>query len=77
MQGILLPIPEFVNSSHFQILPQLCLDCRHLIPVRRDDADTPIPLSLQTGKDLLPNHIDLPLIQVTAGVVAERCPVHG
>ena len=32
----------------------------------RDDADTPIPLSLQTGKDLLPNHIDLPLIQVTA-----------
>lgn len=66
-----------MDGGHFQFLAQLCLDCRHLIPVRRNDANTPIPMALQTGKDLLPNHINLSLIQVATGVVARSCPVHG
>ena len=75
--GVLLPTLEFVDSSHLQFLAQLRLDCRHLIPVRRDDANTPIPLSFQTGKDLLPNHIDLPLVQMASGVVPRHRPIHG
>ena len=66
-----------MDGSHFQFLAQLRLDCRHLIPVRRNDANTPIPLSFQAGKDLLSNHINLSLIQMSTGVVAGRCPVHG
>ena len=75
--GIFLPPLEFMDGSHFQSLAQLGLDRRHLVSVRRDDANTPISLSFQAGKDLLSDHINLSLVQMATGVVAGRCPVHG
>ena len=64
-------------GSHFQFFAQLCLNRRHLIPIWRDNADTLIPLFRQTGKYLLPDYIDLSLIQMITGMVAGCCPVHG
>ena len=66
-----------MDGGHFQVSAQLHLDCRHLIPVRRDDADAFIAFLLQLREDFFPDHIDLPLIQVTTGMVSRRCPVHG
>ena len=66
-----------MDGGYFQVLAQLCLDCRHLISVWCNDPDALIPLSRQIWEYLLPNHVDLSLIQVTSGMVARRCPIHG
>ena len=57
-------------------IAQLLADSGHLIPVRRDDADALEILSMQHGKHLLPDDVDLSLVEMPAGVIACRCPVY-
>ena len=66
-----------MDGVHFIGITQLLADSCHLIPVGRNNADALVVLLLKSRKHLLLNHVDLTLVEMSTGMVACGCPVHG
>ena len=74
--GIFFPALEFMNRVDFKAASQLFPNRLRLIPIRRDDSDAFIASLFQAREHLLPNHVDLPLIETASGMVPRRGAVH-
>ena len=65
-----------MDGGHLQI-PQLGVDGCSLVFVGSDDPAALIAPFRQAGQNLLPDNIDLPLVQVAPGVVSGGGVIHG
>ena len=65
-----------MDGVHLISISQLLADGCHLIPIRRNNADALEILLMQPRKHLLLDDIDLALIEMTAGMVTGRRPLH-
>ena len=74
---ILLPPLKLVDGVHLISISQLLADGWHLIPIWCDNTDALEILLMQPRKYLPLNDVDLSLIEMSTGVVAGSCPVHG
>ena len=72
-----LPPLKLVDGVHLISISQLLANGCHLVPIWRDNADALEILLMQPRESLLLDYIDLPLVEMSAGVVASGCSIHG
>lgn len=75
--GILFPSLKLMDGVHLISISQLLANGCHLVPIWRDNADALEILLMQPRESLLLDYIDLPLVEMSAGVVASGCSIHG
>ena len=66
-----------MDGVHLISISQLLANGCHLVPIWRDNADALEILLMQPRERLLLDYIDLPLVEMSAGVVASSRSVHG
>ena len=75
--SVLFPSLKFVNCIHLISAAQLFPDGRHLIPIRRDNADALEILLIQPWKHFLLDDVYLALVEMPTGMITGSRPIHG